>query len=101
MDGKGVTGLLYGDNKQFLCQIIGAGICAVWAFGSTFVVFKIVNAVKSMRVSPEVELEGLDVPEFGGLAYPDDVVAAPDPGHGLSHPGIAPGAGQPAQASAG
>ena len=34
---------------------------------STFVVFKVVNAVKSMRVSPEVELEGLDVPEFGWL----------------------------------
>jgi ammonia channel protein AmtB len=31
-----------------------------------------VNAVRSMRVSPEVELEGLDVPEFGMLAYPEE-----------------------------
>ena len=36
----------------------------------TFVVFKIVNAIQPMRVSKEVELEGLDVPEFGMLAYP-------------------------------
>jgi Amt family ammonium transporter len=76
--GKGVTGLLYGDSKQFVCQILGACICAAWAFGSTFVVFKIVNAIKSMRVAPEVELEGLDLPEFGTLAYPDDVMAMPD-----------------------
>jgi ammonium transporter, Amt family len=74
--GQGVTGLLYGDSKQFLVQLIGAGICFAWAFGATFVVFKVVNAIRSMRVSPEVELEGLDVPEFGGLAYPDDVYPA-------------------------
>ena len=58
------------------CQLMGATLCAVWAFGVTFVVFKVVNAVKSMRVSPEVELEGLDVPEFGMPAYPEDMVVA-------------------------
>jgi Amt family ammonium transporter len=75
--GQGVTGLLYGDTSQFIGQLIGATFCAVWAFGSTFVVFKLVNSVKSMRVSPETELEGLDLPEFGGLAYPDDALAVP------------------------
>jgi ammonium transporter, Amt family len=74
--GKGVTGLLFGDSKQFLCQLAGATLCALWAFGATFIVFKIVNSVKSMRVSPEVELEGLDVPEFGMEAYPEDAVHA-------------------------
>ncbi|MGD0298250.1 MAG: ammonium transporter [Bryobacteraceae bacterium] len=72
--GKGVTGLFYGDTKQFLVQLMGAAICAAWAFGATFLVFKMVNAVKSMRVSKEVEQEGLDVPEFGFLAYPEDGV---------------------------
>ena len=37
----------------------------------TFVVFKVVNAIGPLRVSQEIELEGLDVPEFGMLAYPD------------------------------
>ena len=46
------------------------------AFGFTYIVFSAVNAVKKMRVSPEVELEGLDVPEFGGLAYPEDALVA-------------------------
>jgi Amt family ammonium transporter len=75
--GQGVTGLLYGDASQFKVQVIGAAINIVWAFGVTFIVFKIVNAIKSMRVSKEVEIEGLDIPEFGGLAYPEDALVAP------------------------
>jgi len=70
--GQGVTGLLYGDTRQFLCQVGGATLCVLWAFGATYVVFKAVNAFKSMRVAPEIEVEGLDVPEFGLLGYPED-----------------------------
>jgi flavin reductase (DIM6/NTAB) family NADH-FMN oxidoreductase RutF len=29
-----------------------------------------------LRVSPEAEIEGLDVPEFGVLAYPDFVITS-------------------------
>lgn len=74
--GRGVTGLFYGDTKQFLVQVMGAVICAAWAFGATFLVFKVVNALKSMRVSKEVEQEGLDVPEFGLQGYPEDAIYA-------------------------
>ena len=62
--GMGVTGLLHGDMSQFLVQLGGATLCGVYAFGLTFIVFKIVNAVRSMRVSKETEIEGLDVPEI-------------------------------------
>jgi len=34
-------------------------------------VFKLINAIYPMRVSAEAELEGLDVPQFGMLAYPE------------------------------
>jgi ammonium transporter, Amt family len=74
--GQGVTGLLHGDRHQFLVQLGGATLCAVWAFGATFAVFTVVNKVKSMRVTPEVEQEGLDVPEFGMPAYPEDMAVA-------------------------
>ncbi len=73
--GQGVTGLLHGDVRQFGCQLLGATLCAIWAFGATYAVFWVVNRVKSMRVSPEVELQGLDVPEFGLPAYSEDVMA--------------------------
>ena len=74
--GKGVTGLLYGDTRQFLCQLMGSTICIAWAFGATFLVFKIVNSMKPMRVSEAAEREGLDVPEFGLHAYPEDALHA-------------------------
>src|SRR4029079_1298330 len=57
--GKGVTGLLYGASTQFLMHLGGATFCALYAFAFTFVVFKLVNAVKPMRVPAAVELEGL------------------------------------------
>ncbi len=72
--GQGVTGLLHGDVRQFWMQLGGATFIMLYAFLFTFVVFKGVNAVKSMRVSRQVELEGLDMPEFGMLAYPEDAV---------------------------
>jgi Amt family ammonium transporter len=69
--GRGVTGLLHGDTSQFLVQLGGATFCAAYAFGFTYLVFSAVNSVRSMRVSREVELEGLDVPQFGMEAYPE------------------------------
>jgi Amt family ammonium transporter len=70
--GQGVTGLLHGDMSQFLIQLGGATLCAIYAFGFTYVVFKAVNVVAPLRVSAEIEREGLDVPEFGMLAYPEE-----------------------------
>jgi Amt family ammonium transporter len=55
---------------------MGASLCAIRAFGLTFVVFKVVNTIKPMRVPAEVERDGLDVPEFGMVAYPEDAVHA-------------------------
>ncbi len=72
--GQGVTGLIDGDTRQFWCQLMGATLYAIWAFGGTFAVFSLVNKVKSMRVAPESEEEGLDVSEFGMHGYPEDSV---------------------------
>jgi Amt family ammonium transporter len=74
--GKGVSGLLYGDSRQVMLQLGGATLCALWAFGMTFVVFKIVNAVKLIRVTSSTELSGLDEPEYGMLAYREDAVVS-------------------------
>src|ERR1700733_3510896 len=76
--GQGVTGLLHGDSRQFLVQLGGATLCAVWAFGATFAVFSVVNKIKPMRVSAETEERGLDVPEFGMVAYPEDALVTVD-----------------------
>jgi Amt family ammonium transporter len=72
--GQGVTGLIHGDSRQFLVQLMGATIYAAWAFGGTFAVFSLVNKFKNMRVPQESEEIGLDVPEFGMPGYPEDPV---------------------------
>jgi Amt family ammonium transporter len=70
--GPGVAGLLHGDAGQFLVQLGGASLCALYAFGATYGVFKIDDRLRPMRVEPDVEIEGLDLPEFGMLAYPEE-----------------------------
>ncbi len=67
----GVKGILFGDPSQLLAQVICVGVLIVWGFGGAFVFFKILDKVWGLRVSPEVELEGLDLDEMGAYAYPD------------------------------
>jgi len=66
-----VRGLLYGDAGQLIAQIIGPLTNLVFIFGASWVFFKLCDMVMGMRVAPEVEIEGLDLPEMGALAYPD------------------------------
>lgn len=73
--GKGVIGLLYGHVTQFFTQLGGATLIGLYSFGFTFLVFKIVNAITPLCVSEETEQEGLDVPEFGFPAYPENALA--------------------------
>ena len=52
-------------------QLLGIGACFVWTFCSAFVLFKIIDKIVGLRVSPSDEVEGLDHTEHGGNAYPD------------------------------
>ncbi len=71
-DAPFVTGLLYGGGAgQLIAQIIGAVSCALWAFLCGYVLFKIMDIVMGIRVSPQEEIGGLDEVEHGGSAYPD------------------------------
>jgi Amt family ammonium transporter len=66
-----VRGLLYGDAGQFVAQVIGPVTNLIFIFGASWVFFKLCDMVMGLRVTPEVEIEGLDLPEMGALAYPD------------------------------
>ncbi len=52
-------------------QLLGIGAAFLWSFGASFILFKAVDLVVTLRVSPEEEMEGLDFSEHGGNAYPD------------------------------
>jgi Amt family ammonium transporter len=67
----GVRGLLYGDPSQLVMQLINATVVAVFGFVMAYVWFKISDMITPLRVSREVEMEGLDGHEMGTLGYPD------------------------------
>lgn len=67
-----VTGLVKGGTTQILAQTAEVLAVFVAVFGLSFLFFKVCYAMGLMRVSREVELEGLDMPEMGSLAYPVD-----------------------------
>lgn len=66
-----VKGALLGDTGQLAAQFIDAIVIAVVVGGLSFVFFKLVDATLGLRVSAEIELAGLDVPEMGIWGYPD------------------------------
>ncbi len=67
-----VKGLLYGDPSQFLAQLIGCIACIVFVFSASWIFFKVCHKTIGIRVKPEDEVGGLDIPEVGMLAYPRD-----------------------------
>jgi len=78
---QGVRGLFYGDVGQLWAQIAHIFVGFIWAWGITYLIFMIAKRFMQIRVSPEAEVEGLDVPEFGMLAYPDFVMHRTTGGH--------------------
>ncbi len=57
-------------------QLLGIVACFVWTFPLAYGLFKLVDKTIGLRVSPEEEMEGLDMVEHGGVAYPDFGIAS-------------------------
>lgn len=72
LEGPFVRGLLYGGGLgQLISQLIGALTVIIWGFGLGFLLFKLMDISFGIRVSPEIELQGLDIHEHGTPAYPE------------------------------
>lgn len=94
--GTQATGALFGDWGQLGAQLIGAAVAIAWAFGVSWVFFKILMAAGLFRSKPEDEVAGLDIPEMGGVAYNWDEEFAKG-----AWPMPTPGGARPAMAGAG
>jgi len=72
---------LFSSDAAIGAQLIGATAIVTWAFGTSFLVFKVIDLTVGMRVSEKEERAGLDRSEHGGEAYPEFVfqeqIAAP------------------------
>lgn len=84
-----VTGLLYGGTGQFLAQAAEAVAIGGVVFALSYVFFRILNGLNLLRVAPEHELAGLDMPEMGIPGYHGDGLALPELGSAKPLPGSA------------
>jgi Amt family ammonium transporter len=82
-----VKGLFFGDAGQLAAQAIGAVACVAFVFTLSYVFFRIQDRVQGIRVSPQEEVDGLDVHEMGISAYIHDGQMRPP----LAIPAMAPG----------
>lgn len=81
-----VKGLFYGDPSQFTAQCIGTLTCFIVVYILAYIVFKLIEMVFGNRVSPEAELQGLDIPEMGCFGYPEfNLTTSSSTVHGTSH----------------
>jgi Amt family ammonium transporter len=66
-------GLFLGGNipglKQLLFQLIGIGAVAIFTVVFSWLAWSLIKATVGLRVSPEEELKGLDISEYGMPAY--------------------------------
>ncbi|HEY4989081.1 MAG TPA: hypothetical protein VII09_04700, partial [Opitutaceae bacterium] len=79
--GSVVTGLFYGGGtNQLVGQIIGNAAIGGSVFVAAMILMYAVKATGTLRISKEGELEGLDLHEHGGTAYPElEEALAPAP----------------------
>ena len=65
-----VKGLFYGGGMgQFWAELIGVSTCFITLSVLAWIIYKIAEVTVGNRVSIEVEIEGLDVPEMGVPGY--------------------------------
>ena len=66
----GVDGLFWGGGtKQLFAQVWGNGVVVIVSLAAGFALMYAVKLTKTLRVSEEGELEGIDIHEHGSPAY--------------------------------
>ena len=63
------TGETYSSIEQLIVQLKSVGITVVWSAVATIIIVTLIKKTVGLRVSEEVEAEGLDSAEHGETAY--------------------------------
>jgi Amt family ammonium transporter len=59
----------YDMKAQFISQVWGVGVALIWSGLVSWIGYKVVDLLIGLRVSEEVERQGLDITEHGETAY--------------------------------
>ncbi len=65
----GANGLFYGETNLFFAQIISIGVAVIFAVVGSTVLYKVVDAITSLRADDDEEITGLDLTEHGERGY--------------------------------
>ena len=79
-----VTGIFFNSTigaGQLVAQVIGILANFFYVFPLSWVFFKLCDKVIGLRTDPASEVGGLDIPEIGHVAYPEDYVGEDDHVH--------------------
>ena len=68
----GVQGLITGHGAQLVLQLVDIGALFAWVAPTAFLTFWIIKKTIGLRASRKEELQGLDIPEHGQEAYPEN-----------------------------
>ena len=63
-------GLIYGNTKLFVAQILSIVITIIFAAGASFLILFVMKKFMNIRVTQEEEAQGLDLIEHNEMAYP-------------------------------
>ena len=59
------VGLIYGETTTFFYHIIALVITAIFTFGGSYLLFKLVDLLLKLRVREDQEERGLDLSQHG------------------------------------
>ena len=72
VNSAGANGLLYGNPRQVVMQVIAVLVSYIFAAVGTLIILKILDATVGLRVKEEAELQGMDINEHGEEGYNEE-----------------------------
>ena len=69
IDNGQKLGLIEGETRVFVGQLVAVGITWIFAIVATFVLLKVLDVTMGLRVSQQDENKGLDLSQHGEEGY--------------------------------
>ena len=80
-----------GGFKVLTAQFVGSLVVCTSTFVAAMVMFKVLDAIRILRLSKEGELLGMDLDQHGISAYPEYVISALTAPHGMGRETVGSG----------
>jgi Amt family ammonium transporter len=65
----GTNGLFFGDQQLLISQMIAISTTAIYSFGVTAIILKVLDKTVGLRIDEESEVSGLDISQHGESGY--------------------------------